>query len=144
MPLLGPNGRPLNEVPPENAEPVPDEEVAGVEDGPTGPIEVQTAFIIYLLPDGQWQVSDDLDIPLMPQRKPHGDDFTSACATTMRDVATRETANLLNQQANVIIPNVVQGVVQTQMAMAAKAKEQFEANAIAAKLEADKARRGGR
>lgn len=136
MPLLGPDGRPLSEEPPETAEPVPDE--------PTGPIECQTAFVVYLLPDGQWQVADDLDIPLVPARKPHGDDFTSACATTMRDVATREVANLLNQQANVIIPNVVQGVVETQMAMAQKAREQFEAQNIAQKLEADKHRRGGR
>jgi hypothetical protein len=108
------------------------------------PIECQTAFVVYLLPDGQWQVSDDLDIPVMPARKPHGDDFTSACATVMRDVATREVALLLQQQVEVIVPNTVQGVVQTQMAMAAKAKEQFEAAAIAEKLEREKSRRGGR
>lgn len=140
MPLLGPNGHPLSEVPPENAEPVPDEEAIA----PAGPIECQTAFVVYLLPSGQWQVSDDLDIPLMPARKPHGDDYTSACATTMRDVQSRELAGLLDQAVNLIVPNVVQGVVQTQMAMAAKAKEQFEAQAIAQKLEADKHRRGGR
>jgi hypothetical protein len=108
------------------------------------PVEAVTAFVVYLLPSGEWQVSDDLDIPLMPARKPHGDDFTGACAVVMRDVTTRETANLLQQQANVIIPNVVQGVVQTQMAMAEKAREQFEANAIAAKLEKEKRARGGR
>lgn len=140
MPLLGPSGQPLSEVPPPDAEPVPDEEAIA----PAGPIECQTAFVVYLLPDGQWQVADDLDIPLMPARKPHGDDYTSACATTMRDVATRELAGLLNEAVNVIIPNTVQGVVQTQMAMAQKAKEQFEANAIAQKIEADKNRRGGR
>ena len=139
MPLLGPDGvTPLSEVPPPDAEPVPDETAA------PGPIECQTAFVIYLLPDGQWQVSDDLDIPLVPARKPHGDDFTSACATTMRDVATRETALLLQQQVNVIVPNVAQAVIQTQMAMAKQAKEQFEAQAIAAKLEKDKQARGGR
>lgn len=143
MPLLGPDG-----VTPLVAEAVSDAHDA-LEDGtaevaPPEPIECQTAFVVYLLPDGQWQVADDLDIPLVPARKPHGDDFTSACATTMRDVATREVANLLNQQANVIIPNIVQGVVQTQMAMAAKAKEQFEAQAIAKQLEAEKHRRGGR
>jgi hypothetical protein len=80
----------------------------------------------------------------VPERKPHGDDFTSACATTMRDVATREVAVLLQQTAELLIPNIVQGVVQTQMAMAKKAQEQFEANAIAAKLEKDKHARGGR
>jgi hypothetical protein len=125
----------------ETAEALPAEPIEAL---PAEPIEAVTAFVVYLLPTGEWQVSDDLDIPLMPARKPHGDDFTSACATVMRDVATREVAMLLQQQAEVIIPNVVQGVVQTQMAMAAKAKEQFEANAIAAKLEAEKHRRGGR
>jgi hypothetical protein len=111
---------------------------------PTGPIECQTAFVVYLLPDGQWQVADDLDIPLIPARKPHGDDYTSGSATVMRDVSTREVAALLTEAVNVIIPNTVQGVIQGQMAMAAKAREQFEANAIAEKLEADKSRRGGR
>ena len=129
MPLLGPNGQPLSEVPPENAEPVPE---------PTGPIEATTAFVVYLLPDGQWQVSDDLDIPLIPARKPNGDDFTGACAVVMRDVTTRETANLLQQQANVIVPNVVQGVIQSQMAMAQKAREAMEGQQIAAKLEAER------
>ena len=143
MPLLGPNGHPLSEVPPENAEPVPHKEDVAVAAEPTGPIECQTAFIVYLLPNGQWQVADDLDLPLMPARKPHGDDFTSGCATTMRDVATREMSQLLSEAVNLIVPNTVQGVVQTQMAMAKQAKEQFEATAIAARLEQDKNRRGG-
>ena len=136
MPLLGPNGRPLNEEPPESAEPVPAE--------PAGPVECQTAYVVYLLPTGQWQVSDDLDIPLVPARKPHGDDFTAGSATVMRDVQTREVAGLLTEAVNLIIPNTVQGVIQSQMAMGQKMREEFEANAIAKKLEDDKKRRGGR
>lgn len=141
MPLLGPDGRPLNENPPADAEPVPDE--VAEEAAITGPIECQTAFVVYLLPNGQWQVADDLDIPLVPARKPHGDDFTSGCATTMRDVTTREVAVLLQQQVNVIVPNTVKGVIETQMAMAQQAREQMEAQGIARKIEADRTRRGG-
>lgn len=143
MPLLGPNGQPISEEKAlEDAHAALEGDTA--EALPPEPVECVTAFVVYLLPNGQWQVSDDLDVPLVPGRKPHGDDFTSGCATTMRDVATREVAALLDGAINVIIPNTVQGVVQTQMAMAAKAKEQFEANAIAAKMEQDKHRRGGR
>lgn len=135
MPLLGPDGQTLlSEVPPPDAEPVAEEAVAHA------PIPCQTAFVVYLLPDGQWQVADDLDIPLVPERKPHGDDFTSACATTMRDVQTREVAALIQQG----VQSTVEGVIQTQMAMAAKAREQFEAQGIAKQLEKDRQRRGGR
>lgn len=130
MPLLGPNGRPLNEEPPADAEPVPAE--------PTGPVEATTAFVVYLLPSGEWQVSDDLDIPLVPGRKPHGDDYTSACATLMRDVQTKEVARLLTEAVNVIVPNTVQGVVQTQMHMAQQAMEAREGQKIAQQLEAEK------
>lgn len=143
MPLLGPNGQPLDtEKVLEDAHAAIDNETA--EAVPAEPIECQTAFVVYLLPTGQWQVSDDLDIPLIPARQPHGDDFTSGSATVMRDVATREVAGLLNEAANIIVPSTVQGVIQSQMQMAKQAIEQREAQTIAAKVEADRQRRGGR
>lgn len=110
-------------------------------DYPEGPVRVVTAFIIYQLPDGLWQAATDLDIPLVPERSTISSDVIGGLSVSLRDVSTQE---IVQQTANAVIPNVIQGVVQTQMAMAAKAKEQFEANAIAAKMEQDKHRRGGR
>lgn len=146
MPLLGPDGQTIITAPDREltaSEQALADAHAALEDDtaiapPPEAIEAQTAFVVYLLDNGQWQVSDDLDIPLMPKRKPHGDDFTSGAATVMRDVATRELAGLLQQQADVI----VSGVIQTQMAMAAKAREQMEAQGIAKQIAKDQARRG--
>lgn len=138
MPLLGPSGRPLNEEPPADAVPVNTTEP----EAPAGPLPCITAFIVYQLPNGQWQVADDIDVPLVPERKPHFDDMTAGCSVTLRDIASHEIAVAA---ANLIVPNTANAVIQGQMAMGQKMAEQREAQLIAAKLEAEqKARRGGR
>ena len=123
MPLLGPNGQPLSEAPPAGAEPVPE----------SGPVQCVTAFIAYQTPDGKWSLSDDLNIPLVPSRKPHNDDYTAGCSVVLRDVQTHE-------MANVVIPNTAQMVVNAQMQMAQQAREQFETAQVRAKMEAEKVR----
>jgi hypothetical protein len=144
MPLLGPDGRPLDAAPAEELlEATPDS--ADEEAAPPPPLPCVTAFIVYQLPTGQWQVADDIDVPLVPERKAHFDDMTAGCSVTLRDVATQEAAMAA---ANLIIPNTVQGtvqgVIQAQMEVGKKVMEAREAADIAKKLEADKHRRGGR
>lgn len=139
MPLLGPNGQPLSESPPPGAMPV--EEATSAPSEPTGPIECTTAFLIYQLGNGLWQVSDDIDLVLVPERKCHGDDITSACATIQRDAATREFVALAAQQ---LVPAIAQQVVQAQVQVAGAIRQQAEAAKVAQQLEEDKNRRAGR
>jgi hypothetical protein len=143
MPLLGPDGHPLDAAPAEElleeARAALDSDTAEAE--PPPPLPCVTAFIVYQLPTGQWQVADDLDVPLVPERKAQFDDMTAGCSVTLRDVATQETAMAA---ANLIIPNTVNGVIQAQMEVGKKVMEAREAADIARKLEADKHRRGGR
>jgi hypothetical protein len=106
-----------------------------------GPIECQTAIVLYLLPNGLWQVSDDIDLPLMPERKMHADDVTAACAVALRDAQTRELVQLAIHQ---LAPQIVQGVIQGQLQVGAAIREQQAQAALTAKLEEDKQRRGGR
>src|SRR6185312_7290330 len=102
MPLLGANGLPLSESPPADAEAISDPSTDGHD--PTAPIPCITAMVIYLLPNGLWQLSDDLDVPLMPERKIHPDDVTGACAVIGRDAATREFVGLATNQ---LVPSIV-------------------------------------
>ena len=146
MPLLGPNGQPLSEFPPPDAMPV-DEATSAPSEAfdPTAPIPCITAMVIYQLPNGLWQLSDDLDVPLMPERKIQGDDVTGACAVIGRDSATREFVALAgNQLVPSIVQNVVQNVIQAQIGAAQAFQQQAENKKIALKVEQDKQRRGGR
>jgi hypothetical protein len=108
---------------------------------PTGPIECITAFVVYQLPNGLWQVSDDLDVPLMPERKCNGDDITAGAAITQRDAATREMIGLAVQQ---LIPAIVQNVINAQMQLGQAIRNQQQQEVVQQKLESDKQRRGGR
>lgn len=139
MPLLGPNGQPLNTDPPADAHPVPDEAAAAY-DGPKA-IPAITAFIIYQLPTGQWQVSDDLNDPIVADRKPHGDDFTSACANVLRDVQTQEIALA---SANLVLSNVGGAVMQAQMEFGKRMKEQMDIQAAQQQIEEQTRKAGGR
>ena len=142
MPLLGPNGRPLSESPPEDAMPV-DEATSGPSEefDPSAPIPCITAMVLYQLHNGLWQLSDDLDVPLMPERKIQGDDVTGACAVIGRDAATREFVALANNQ---LVPSIVQNIVQAQLQIGQAVRQQAEQAEIQRKLEEDKQRRGGR
>ena len=123
MPLLGPDGTPLSEQTPAGSEPVPD----------TGPIPCVTAYVLYMLPDGKWQVADDLNVPLVPERKPHGDDFTAGASVVLRDVQTSEVANI-------VIPNVAQAVINGQMQLARHAMDQRQNEVALRQMQADQAR----
>lgn len=159
MPLQLPDGRtyfapePAEETPVNTTEAL-DDARAALEDGTAElaapePLPCVTAFIVYMLPDGRWQVADDLDVPLVPDRKPHGDDFTAGCATTMRDVQTQETISTFG---NTLGPSLVQAVVQNTLNNLPQAmlnfgqavRQQGEAAQVAAKLEADRNRRVAR
>lgn len=129
MPLLGPNGAPIVPPTPEQIAAPADETL------PPEPMACVTAFVVYQLPTGQWQVADDLNVPLVPDRKPNGDDFTAACAVVERDVRTQEIAIAA---ANLIIPNTANAVVQAQMNLGKQVAEQRQAQMLAQQLEADK------
>lgn len=135
MPLLGPDGQPLSEVPPANAEPVPE---------PTGPIECITAFVVYQLPNGLWQVATDLDVPLVPQREAHGDDLTAGCSTTLRDTQTREVVQQIvnGDFGPAIVSSTTQSVIASMGLVGQQMIRAKEEADVAAALEKDKQRRG--
>jgi hypothetical protein len=108
---------------------------------PDGPLPAVTAFIIYQLPEGLWQAAVDLDVPLQPGRTVIGSDIVAGLSVTLRDVQTQE---VVQQATNAIVPNTVQMLINAQMEMGKKMAEAREAQAIAAELEKDKKRRGGR
>lgn len=147
MPLLGPNGQPV---------PTPEalaDAHAALEDGtaeeaPAGPLPCVTAFVVYMLPDGRWQVSDDLDVPLVPDRTAHGDDYTAGCATVMRDVQTQEFGQVMNVVGQGVVQataqTVLQNLPQVMMQFGGAMRQQAEAAKVAADLEKDKLHRAGR
>lgn len=109
--------------------------------GPSEPIPCITAFTVYQLPNGLWQVTDDINAPLVPERVCNSDDVTAGAAITVRDAATREVVTLIGQQ---IVPAIVQNVIQGQMQVAGAIRQQAESAKLAQQLEEDKKRRGGR
>jgi hypothetical protein len=60
----------------------------------SGPIPCVTAMVVYILPDGRTMVSDDLDVPLQPQRKPSGDELYSMAAIVLKDVHNASAATM--------------------------------------------------
>lgn len=154
MPQLALGNGEMHEV----GEPIPEQALAdaqeALEEGtaeelPPGPLPCVTAFIVYMLPDGRWQVSDDLDAPLVPERKCHADDLTAGCATTMRDVQTQEVIAVM---AGAIGPSIVQNTVNNVLNNIPQALANFgqqirsnaESAKIAEQLERDKARQARR
>lgn len=133
--LIVPGGRPEPTTPEPETPPEP-----------AGPIQCVTAFVVYQLPDGLWQVADDLDAPLVPERKAHGDDFTAGCATTLRDVATRETVQgIINSGlGQAIVQSTTQSVIANMGLIGQQMAQAQESATVAQKLEKDKLRRGGR
>lgn len=103
-----------------------------------------TAFTPYLTHDGRWLISADLNDPIQPDRAPTDAEVIGACIVAQRDVQTQEA---VNGAASIIIPNVVQQVLQNlpnvMMQFGAAVKQQAEAQKVATQLEKDKKRRGG-
>ena len=64
-------------------------------DGGGEPMPIlETAFIVYMNPQGHWMVAADLHTAAEMQiaRPPNVDDFFHGCSTVLRDIAVQETA----------------------------------------------------
>ena len=118
--LIVPGGRP-------EATPAPEEP------GPPAPVEVVTAFVVYLLPDSRVMVSDDLNAPLVPGRKPSGDELYYMSAIVMKDVQNTEAANMA--------ANAVVGFQEMRMRQAMEAQQNAQ---LQRQLEADARKPAGR
>ena len=74
--------------------PEPDE-IIDVEEVPeAAPPILETAFILYMNPQGHWMVATDIHEAAEMQiaRVSNVDDFFNASSTVLRDIATQETA----------------------------------------------------
>lgn len=102
---------------------------------PEGEVEVTTAFVVFLLPTGLWQLAPQVDAPLIPSRPPTYTDVRGGLAVTMRDIHTREIAQ-----------QTAQATISAQFQVGQAVAQQRENAMLQQKLEADKdkARRGGR
>ncbi len=128
MPLLAPNGERVS---------LPDRPADEPE--VQGPVECVTAFVVYQLPDGRWQAADDLDVPLVPGRKPIPDEIYAGCSVITKDTIVHESAVVA---AKLVIPNTAEAVVQRQLQLGQQAMQARENAMIQQKLEAGQ--RGGR
>lgn len=81
------------QVPPTQEEPAGPQEPEA-EQVPPAPI-LETAFIVYMNPQGHWMVADDIHLAaeMQTMRKSGVDDFFSGCSTVLRDIAVQETAS---------------------------------------------------
>lgn len=104
MPLVGPDG-----VTPVSAP----SNVPPVQDAPSAPQEVVTAFVVFNLPDGRWGVTDDLNAPLVPSRAPGPDDLIAGASNVQAEMTARKAADM-----------AAQTTIQTQLAMARQAASQ--------------------
>ena len=94
-----------------------------------------TAFTIFQLPNGLWQAVPDVNVPLIPQRQSVQEDIIGGSATTMRDIHTREIAQMTAQAT--INAQFQVGQAMAQQRENALAQQQIE-------RDRDLARRGGR
>lgn len=77
MPLLGPDGNtPVAE--------------------PAAPAitQVVTAFLVFQLPNGAWELTPDINAPLVPARPPTTHDILGAVANLQADVHAQRSASL--------------------------------------------------
>jgi len=113
---------------------------------PQEAIIAETAFIVYQLPNGLWQVSDDLDIPLVPQRTTVPTDVVGGLSVTLRDTQTREIVQGIVQGdfGPAIVQSTTQSVIASMGMVGQQMAEARDKAAVAAKIEADRQRRGGR
>lgn len=103
MPLLGPDGEPLSQTPPpaapENAE----------EPKTPKPVEVATAFLVAIMPNGLVSVSKNINAPIIPAREAHDDEVKGACHTLASKQAVQETVNFTTQN---VVGSIMQNLVQ--------------------------------
>lgn len=55
---------------------------------------LETAFVVYMNPQGHWTVAQDVHMAAEMQimRQPNVDDFFNGCSTVLREIAVQETA----------------------------------------------------
>lgn len=113
---------------------------------PECPIDAVTACVVYQLPDGLWQVSDELAIPLVPQRTVVPADVIGGLSVTLRDTQTREIVQgILNSDFGpAIVQSTTQSVIGNMGLIGQQMAQAKESVTVAQKLEQDRARRGGR
>lgn len=74
--------------------------------------EVTTAFLVVLHKSGQWSAHADLDVPIVPERQAHFDDFVGGSANVsqscMVQQAAMHTMVLMNQQAQAVQQRMLQ------------------------------------
>lgn len=98
--------------------------------------DAETAFIVFQLLNGLWQVATKIDAPLMPQRTFRLPDVIGGLAVTARDVHTREIAQ-----------ETAQAVVNAQFQLGQAIAQQRQSAQVQAALQAEQdeaRRRGGR
>lgn len=61
---------------------------------PEGTIFAQTAFLIYLRPDGVWAVDATMEGNVATQRDPHRTDFVAGCGVILAQVQSDSTSDL--------------------------------------------------
>lgn len=89
--------------------------------------DVITAFVIFQLPNGLWQLAPKVDVPLVPAREPRWSDYQGGLAVVARDAHTQEIATA-----------TANATVQAQFQLGQAVAQQRQNAAIQAKLESDK------
>lgn len=61
----------------------------------TGPIPVDTAFLVIRHQDGRIQVTPDINVPIVPDRPASTDEVTSLCHRVEADLHAQKVAGLV-------------------------------------------------
>lgn len=97
--------------------------------------DVTTAFVIFQLLNGLWQLAPEIGVPLVPERKPVFSDYMGGLAVSARDAHTQEIAQA-----------TAQATVNAQFQLGQAVAQQRQNAAVQAQIEAEKdknRRRGG-
>ena len=81
--------------------------------------QVRTAFLVIINPEGDVQVTAELNVPLQRAHIPNNDEIYSACATVQKDILVQDTS-------------VRTAMTMQQVAM--QAQQQFQAQRLAQSL----------
>lgn len=87
MALLGADGNPA--VPAVPARPQQTQN-----DEPPAPTRVTTAFLVYQLPNGSWNVTADAGLPIVPSRPATPDDFISGASNVVAKTTASTAADM--------------------------------------------------
>lgn len=60
-------------------------------------LNVTTAWLVYLTPDGQYAVSGDINIPVIPERGPTRDEIIAGSHVAIKDLTIQETLENIPQ-----------------------------------------------